>query len=171
MLKLIGAILLTAGAALWGIAGAKGLKDRADALKALTSAFEMMGYELCDRLTPVPELLALLGRQAPKPAHRLFINAEKQMQGIGAIPFYELWNDAVRATPELLLTEQEILVLAELGFSLGKYDISEQRKAVKATQRQFQIFAEKAQEERDKNWKSQAFLGITAGLFAVIILL
>lgn len=171
MLKLIGAILLIAGTGLWGISGARELKERAKALAAVTASVEMMEYELCDRLTPVPELFALLGKQAPKPADILFQNAAVGIESIGAVPFYELWHRAVRDTHELMLTEQEILILSELGFSLGKYDVSEQCKAVKAARSQFEIFTKKAQDECDKNWKSQAFLGVTAGLFAVIILL
>ena len=171
MLKFIGAILLTAGAALWGLTGAKNLKDRANALAALTASIELMGYELCDRLTSVPDLFALLSRQAPEPACRLFQNAEERIKEIGAVPFSELWHEAVRDTSELMLTEQEILALSELGFSLGKYDITQQRKAIETARMQFADFTKRAEEERDKNWKAQAFLGVTAGLFAVIILL
>lgn len=171
MLKLMGAILLTAGAALWGFTGAKSLKDRASALRALTSSIELMGYELCDKLTPVPELFALLGRQAPDPACRLFQNGEVRLKEIGAVPFSELWHEAVIDTHELMLTQQEILALSELGFSLGKYDVSQQRKAIETARVQFADFTKKAEEERDKNWKAQALLGVTAGLFAVIILL
>ncbi len=171
MLKFIGAILLTAGAALWGFSGAKSLKDRASALSSITASIELMGYELCDMLTPVPELFGLLARQAPKPACILFQNAEERLKEIGAVPFSELWHEAIRDTHELMLTEQEILALSELGFSLGKYEIEEQRKAIETAKKQFEAFAKKAEEERDKNWKSQAFLGVAAGLFAVIILL
>lgn len=171
MLKLMGAILLTAGATLWGFSGAKSLKDRAISLGALTSSIEIMGYELCDRLTPVPELFELLSKQAPKPACKLFQNAKSSIMNIGAVPFAELWHEAIRDTTELMLLEQEIQVLSELGFSLGKYDIGEQRKAVETARKQFQDFTKKAEEERDRNWKAQAFLGVTAGLFAVIILL
>lgn len=171
MLKLIGAILLTAGASLWGFSSAKSLKDRGSALSAIASSLEIMGYELCDKLTPVPELFSLLAKQAPKPACKLFQNAENRMSEIGAVPFSELWHHAVRDTTELMLTEQEILTLSELGFSLGKYDAYEQRKAVETAKRQFEDYAKKAADDRDKNWKSQAFLGVAAGLFAVIILL
>lgn len=171
MLKFIGAILLTAGAALWGLSGAKSLKERARALSAITASIELMGYELCDMLTPVPELFGLMARQAPKPADSLFVNAEERLKEIGAVPFSELWHEAIKDTHELMLTEQELLTLSELGFSLGKYDIAEQRKAIETAKKQFEAFVKKAEEERDKNWKSQAFLGVAAGLFAVIILL
>lgn len=171
MLKFIGAILLTAGAALWGFSCAKSLKDRANALSALAASIELMGYELCDMLTPVPELFGLMARQAPKPAADLFKNAEERLKEIGAVPFSELWHEAIKDTHELMLIEQEMLTLSELGFSLGKYDIAEQRKAIETAKRQFEEFTKKAEEERDKNWKSQAFLGVAAGLFAVIILL
>ncbi|MBE6948879.1 MAG: hypothetical protein E7456_03430 [Ruminococcaceae bacterium] len=171
MLKLMGAIMLTAGAALWGFTGAKSLKDRARILGAVTSSIELMEYELCDRLTPVPELFSMLAVQAPKPADRLFQNAVQRLKEIGAVPFSQLWHEAVQDTPELMLTQEEKLTLYELSFSLGKYDISEQRKAMETAKKQFADYTQKAREERDRNWKAQAFMGVTAGLFAVIILL
>ncbi|MBQ6540549.1 MAG: stage III sporulation protein AB [Oscillospiraceae bacterium] len=171
MLKLIGAILLVSGAAAWGLMGAKGLKDRGVALRAVASSLELMGHELCDMLTPVPELFAVLGAQAPEPANQLYRNAETRMRDIGAVPFSELWRRAVLETGELLLREEEVLALSELGFSLGKYDAAEQRKAIETAKKRFEMFAEKAEKERDRNWKSQAFLGAAAGLFAVIMLL
>jgi stage III sporulation protein AB len=171
VLKFIGAILLVSGAAAWGFIGAKNLKDRGAALRALASSLELMGHELCDMLTPMPELFAVLGNQSPEPARKLFVNAGTRMKDIGAAPFSELWHQAVRDSEELLLNEEEVLALSELGFSLGKYDINEQRKAVETARRRFEGFAKKAEEERDRSWKSQAFLGVAAGLFAVIILL
>ena len=169
MLKLIGAILLVSGAAVWGLLGARGLKDRGVALRAVESSLELMEHELCDLLTPVPELFAVLGSVSPEPAGQLYRNAAARMKEIGAVPFSELWHRAVTDTEELLLTEEETTALSELGVSLGKYDVNEQRRAVEAARKRFGLFAERAEKERDKNWKSQAFLGAAAGIFAVII--
>ena len=171
MLKFIGAILLISGAAVWGFIGAKNLRDRGDAHAALVSALEIMEHELCDMLTPMPELFAVLRKQSSYPAGKLFENAADRMRDIGAAPFSELWQRAVVETGELMLNDRELLTLSELGFSLGKYDVHEQRKAIESAVRQFEVYARNAAEERDRNWKSQAFLGVAAGIFAVIILL
>ena len=171
MLKYIGAILLTAGATLWGFSGAKSLRDRGIALRAVETSLEIMCSEVCDRLTPVPELFAILAERGAKPADRLYANAQGRLDRIGALPFSEIWEQAVLATPELMLSNEERLTLCRLGHSLGRYDIGEQRRAITAAKERFGEYAAKAEAERDKNWKSQAFLGIAAGLFTVIILL
>ena len=171
MLKYIGAILLTAGAALWGLSGAKSLRERGTALRAVASSLEIMRSEVCDRLTPVPELFGMLARQSSSPADILYKNAEKRLDSIGALPFGEIWRLAVNETHELMLTDSERLTLCELGLSLGKYDTGEQRRAIDAARVRFEQFAAKAEAEREKSWKSQALLGLSAGIFAVIILL
>ena len=85
--------------------------------------------------------------------------------------FAAIWRRSVETTPELLLTEQETQTLAELGFSLGRYDAKEQSNALSYTIRRMEIFLQKAEAQRDKDSKTQAFLGVAAGVFAVIILL
>jgi len=171
MIRLIGAVLITAGAAAWGLLGVFRLRSRVRSLNALVSALGVMKSEICERLTPMPELLKLLGNEATPPASLLFKNAAEKIPSLGSKPFSTLWNQAVHETPELLLAPPEELALKELGLSLGRYDIGEQRSALQYAERRLGDYARKAETEREKNSKVHAFLGVAAGLFAVVILL
>jgi stage III sporulation protein AB len=171
MIRLIGAVLITAGAAAWGLLGVFRLRSRVKSLNTLVSALGVMKSEICDRLTPMPELLRLLENEATYPASLLFKNAAEKIPSLGSKPFSSIWSQSVMETPELLLTTQEELVLKELGMSLGRYDTGEQKNAIQYAERRMDEYARKAETERERNSKVHAFLGVAAGLFAVVILL
>jgi stage III sporulation protein AB len=171
MIRIIGAVLITAGAAAWGFLGVVRLRTRAKSLTALASALGAVKSEICDRLTPMPELLEQLGEESTYPANLLFKNACEKMSSLGNKPFSSIWMQAVKATPELLLMPSEELVLTELGLSLGRYDVAEQKSALSYAQRRMEEYSRKAEAEREKNSKVHAFLGVAAGIFAVVILL
>ena len=171
MIRFIGAVLITLGTVAWGLLGVFRLRGRVKSLRAVTSALGIMKSEICDRLTPMPELLRNMADEATYPASQLFKNASERMTSIGMKPFSAIWSQAVKNTPELLLKPPEELVLTELGVRLGRYDITEQASAIQYTQRRMEEHIRKAEAERDNNSKVHAFLGIAAGLFAIIILL
>jgi stage III sporulation protein AB len=171
MIRLLGAVLITAGTAAWGIMGVLRLRRRVNSLSAIISALTAMKSEICDRLTPMPELLRQLEHEATYPASVLFANAAEKVPSLGSKPFSVLWRQAVLNTPELLLMPTEELVLTELGMVLGRYDVAEQRAAMTYAERRMEEFRSRAITDRDKNSKVRAFLGVAAGIFAVVILL
>lgn len=171
MIRILGAVLITAGTAAWGIMGVMRLRNKVQSLRTIISALGMMKSEICDRLTPMPELLRQILNEASFPASQLYKNASDKMPTLGNKPFSFIWRQAVLGTPELLLTPPEELVLTELGVCLGRYDVGEQRSAIQYAQRRMEEFLRNAEAERDKNSKVRAFLGVAAGIFAVVILL
>jgi stage III sporulation protein AB len=112
-----------------------------------------------------------MAAEATYPASLLFNNASERIPSLGSHPFSSIWRQAVQNTPELLLKPPEELVLTELGMSLGRYDIGEQRGAIAYASRRMDEFLRKAEADRDKNSKVHAFLGVAAGIFVVVILL
>ena len=171
MLKLIGAILLIAGTASCGIIGAMRLRRRSDSLSSVLSALSTMKSEICDRLTPIPELLEMLAEDGQYPANALFSNACANMSRLGSAQFSEIWNQSVEKTPELLLNARECEVLSELGKSLGKYNIEEQRSALLYALDRFSGYLKKAESSRAEGAKMRAAIGVAAGIFAVVILI
>ena len=171
MIKIIGAVLLVAGTAAWGLAGVMRLRNRAKNLAALASAVGAMKSEICDRLTPTPEVFEMLAAEAQYPANLLFRNASERMGAIGQKPFSDIWRGAAENTPELLLNAGEIDALCELGLFLGRYNVEEQRSAFDRAGRRLEEFTGRAESLRDTNSRMHAFLGVAAGLFAVVVLI
>lgn len=171
MFRLIGAILIVSATAAWGIAGVIKLQARAASLLTIAQSLEIMRSEICDRLTPVPEIFELLSRTSSYPANILYKNLSKEMGRLGEIPFADMWIKTIRNTPELMLTAQETLVLSKLGYSIGKYDLEEQKISINHVYDSIKRFAEKADMERVRDSKVRAFTGVAAGIFTVIILM
>ena len=171
MLRFVGAILIMTAATIWGIGGAVRLKNRARSLNALVSSLGVIKSEICDRFATLPEIVTLLEKESIQPVTIFYTNVRKGLEKIGDSSFSSIWSKAVEETPELLLRPQEALALSELGFNLGRYNIAEQRGAVLYTLRRMESFAKQAELERDKDAKTRAFLGVAAGIFAVIILI
>jgi len=172
MITAIGAVLLIGGTAACGIRGVLKLRERSRNLAAITHVLCVMQSEICDRLTPMPELLARLSEETEYPVSVLFKNAEEKMRStLGGVSFAVIWKQAVINTPELMLKEPEGTVLQELGLSLGRYNTEEQKSALEYARRRMEEFTRKADHERDANSKVHAFLGVAAGVFAAVILI
>jgi len=119
----------------------------------------------------MPELLEQLRDEADAPVDQFFAQVIRQMGDIGAESFYSIWKSAVEHTPTLSLTVREAQALADLGRTLGRYDIEEQRSALDDTIARIEEFWKSAAEERRSRGKVHAILGLVAGVFVVIILL
>jgi stage III sporulation protein AB len=171
MVRVIGAILMLAGTTAWGLDGMMKLRGRCGSLSALTAALGVMRSEICDRLTPISELAELLERDARYPADLFFRNLRAGMGELGRERFSSIWQSAVTGTPELQLNAREALTLSELGVSIGRYNVDEQREALLYVQSRMEEYAAAAERAREANSKLRVFLGVAAGIFAIVILI
>jgi len=171
MYRVIGALLIVVCTAVLGFGGVLRLGRRVRNLTGLVSALEIMKGEICERLTPMPELFELLAGTMEGPVAGLFQACGEQMTTLGESSMYLIWKSAVRSAEELELSEQEARTLTEVGHVLGRYDAEEQRTAISFAIRRMEGCLHRAEEEKRAQTKVRAALGVTAGLFVVIILL
>jgi len=171
MLTAIGAVLVIGATATVGITSLWRMGTRVRVLSALIVALEVMKSEVCDRMTPIPELIDQLAEEAPAPVNLLFRRLQAEMGEIGIRSFYFLWKNAILASPDLALREAEQETLIALGQSLGRYDANQQRDAFVYAQRRLERYLSKAELERSQQGKVHAALSIAVGVFMVIILL
>ena len=171
MLKIIGSILIIGGSVACGIKGVFYLRERVNCLRSIITSLSVMESEICDRLTPVPELMEMLEKEAPEPARELFISVNSLIGQIGEKTFSDIWRQAIARTPQLLLSPQETLALSELGFALGKYNIEQQKSAFAHTKARMESFLDQAERQQTQNSKVSAFVGLASGMLAVIVLI
>ena len=171
MLNAVGAVLIIGATATIGLGGLWRLRARVRIFGSLISALEIMKNEICDRMTPLPELIQQLSQEADPPVNRLFQRVQEQMELIGARSFYLIWKGAVEASSELELTKQEAQSLIDLGRVLGRYDTEEQRRSLTYGLSRMEGYLKGAEEERKTSGKVYAVLGFAAGAFVVILLL
>jgi len=170
-MRLVGAALMLAAGLAFGLAGAARLTRHASALEAVSASLVVMESEICSRLTPMAETLALLASASPRPAALLYARASEGMAELGRKTFGEIWSSAVDGTPELLLRGDEAASLRELGLCLGKYDVREQAGAIARVRGRMEEFLRRAEAERDRGVGTRTAMGAAFGLFAAILLL
>jgi len=140
-------------------------------LTGLLAAIETMKNEICGRMTPLPELMEQLMREADPPVDRLFCRVTQGLANIGQQSFYSIWKTAIEQSAELELTAPERQTLIDLGRSLGRYDTEEQRDAFAYTLRRLEGYQRHAEVERRGQGRVHAVLGVVVGVFVVILLL
>lgn len=171
MIRLMGAFFLMIGAASLGFGAATQLRVRVSTLRALVEALEQMERELSFRLTPMPELMGRLAREAPEPANFLFAYCQEHLYQLGSKSFGELWREAVEKEPELLLSDRERQILTALGEVLGRYDAGDQKAALNNTVQELGRCLLRAEEEHQRLGRVYATLGMGSGAILVILLL
>ena len=171
MLKLAGALILMAGASSIGFGAAAQLRARVTSLRALIGGLELMERELSFRLTPMPDLLAVVAKRAQAPACYFFARCRDSLDRLGEKSLGELWREALDAEPDLLLSGEETLVLAGRGEVLGRYDGDGQREALESALAELARCLKRAEEDRNRLGRMYGVLGMGAGALTVILLL
>ncbi len=171
MLKIVGAMMVISCCSIIGMGFAAGLKTRTKCLTGLISALTIMKSEICDLLTPMPELLNMLAEQSGAPAKTFFENCLTYLKEGRTSSFSKAWEYAARETVSMQLTPDEVLALSELGMSLGRYAIDDQRTALPRTINKLEVYLARAEEEKRSKGKVCAAMGISAGLMIAIIML
>ena len=95
MLRLVGALLLTSGAAGLGLCAAGQLGDRVRSLRSLVGGLEILRRELSFRRTAMPELMERTARQSGEPARYLFARCRDHLEELGERSFGQIWARAV----------------------------------------------------------------------------
>lgn len=171
MLRIIGCVLIVACTTTFGVSSAGKLGVRVRAIAQIISSLEIMKGEICDRLTPMPELMESLAQQTDPPVNTLFLSCVNQMKNLGAKSFYFIWKNAVESSCQMELRPAEARTLIDLGHVLGRYDTQEQASSIAYAIRRFEHYLKLAEDERKSQGKVHAALGVAAGFFAVIILI
>ena len=171
MLKLLGTLLLTAGATGLGLCAAGQLGDRVKSLYSIVGGLEIMERELSFRRTAMPELMERTARQASEPARYLFARCREHLEELGERTFGQIWSRAVEAESELLFTQEERMLLEELGEVLGRYDADGQIAALKRTEETLRACLERAREDRRRLGRVYTALGVGSGAMLAILLL
>ena len=171
MIKLVGALLIVFGTAAWGIGSVMKMRTRSKALSAIISSLEIMAEEIGVNLTPMPELVEMLSNMAPQPANLFYRNVKAELLKLGTESFGRIWQTGLDNSGELMLEKGEKEILSELGLELGKYDGESQRRMIRSAIRRLMIIADAAERERRESSKLHGFLGVAAGMFAVVVLI
>ena len=171
MLKVLAMVLIVASSSAVGFGFAANVRTQAQQLLQLTGALEYMKNEISYRLTPLPELFAMLAQQSDKAVGEFFGCCAQQMAQNPAASVQGIVCDALQKTPQLTLSQTARQTLLELSMSLGKFDAAGQMSAITLAAGRFRQELQTLESRRRERCRSYETIGVCAGLALAVILL
>lgn len=170
MMRYIGRALLCGGLCMLGICAAQRLKRRERNLSELICGFEAVRRELKYNLAPLAELFKLGASQTTGEVSAFFSKSAECANELNGVDFKTKWIQVIEER-WLELTEADILVLKQLGGTLGRYDVDEQARALDVTIERLRELRRLADERSIRIGKVYNVLGIISGAFAFLLFL
>lgn len=170
MIRLMGAALVIAGCAAVSFGAVRRLDGRVKDLEELTAGLETLQRELCWRLTPLPEAMKEAAGETHGRAAVLFDWCARETRSLDGRTFQQIWQDGLERCP-LVLNEEDRAALERLGSVLGRYDADGQRQAIDGAVDSLNHRKAQAAEDRNRLGRVYGVLGMTVGLFLVILLI
>ena len=170
MTRLLGAALVVAGCGALGLCAVARLEGRVRDLGELAAGLDALQRELGWRLSPLPDALEGAARSVRGPSAEFFARCAQKARSPDGRAFQEVWRDGLTAAP-LRLKPEDRALLDRLGPVLGRYDGDSQRLALEEGAAGLRALQGEAADERNRLGRVYGVLGVTAGLFAAIVLL
>lgn len=169
MTALLGKVLLLTGCTAWGLLAGSRLGERAACLEEFRQALAALSRELSFSLRPLWELMTQAAAGSRGPAAAFFrVCCARFAQG-GRESWAESWQQALAEVP-LPLTLADRRLLEEAGQVLGRYDGESQRQALAGLLARLEDRREEARREARRLFRVYGVLGVTGGLFCLILL-
>ena len=168
MMKLLGSVLVAAGAAFLGFRAAARLRGQLRALEEILAGLEILERELELYAPELRELMGRLSMRTRGSAKELFTAFERALaEETGAIS--ARWENCVSQLEDLV--PEGKCCLSSLGEILGRYDSREQCFCVAAVRRRLEHIRESEGALCQNRCRTCQTVGLSGGAFLVILLL
>lgn len=165
----IGALLVVLGCGGFGFSMAAAHRKEEYTLRQLLSALDYMECELQFRLTPLPELCRLAGREAKGSVREVLLTLSRELDMQMAPDVDGCMKAAVIRSGTLPPRIKEILL--HMGRSLGRFDLEGQLKGLEAARGTCRRELDALTHNRDSRLRSYQTLGLCAGAALAILLI
>lgn len=172
MIKLLGSAMIVAASGLGGIAVAGNYSRRPKELRSIRSALQMLETEISYGATHLQEALSLVAdRCDQKNVARIFSGTAAELSARSGLTAAQAWEKSIQGYyGESTLKSQDLLILRNLGLSLGISDREDQIKHLRLAMEQIAAEKARAEEEAARNVKLWSYLGFLGGFLVVIVL-
>lgn len=171
MLKLLGSLIIIAGATAIGFTYSNICFQRVKQLRDMQFALNMMETEITYTATPLTEVLLSVGERSSNVIKRVFTNMAEALLSKKSNSVYDAFIYTYNQMKDMIyLDKEEIGVVSSFMQSLGSSDIEGQKKNFNITIKKLEGFEKRADEIRTKNEKLYRYLGLSFGVLIVIIL-
>lgn len=167
--RFLGACLVVAGGALYGLGMARVLQARVREIGDLITALDALEHEIAGLYTPLPEAFSRAARSSRGAVRRLFVTLGKRLAGAASVP--DAWRAAVDGwSPTASLGPEELDILAGLGGVIGRTGAPEQARALRYAAQRLQRVRERLERDLDKQLRLRLYLGVAGGITLAILL-
>lgn len=171
MLKILGSIIIIAGATVIGFTYSNIYLQRVKQLRDMQFALNMMETEIAYTATPLTEVLLSVGEKSSIIIKKIFAGMADTLISKKKNSVFEAFMYTYNQMKgEIYLDKEEIEVVSSFMQSLGSSDIEGQKKNFNITIKRLESFEKRAEEIRNKNEKLYRYLGLSFGVLIVIIL-
>jgi stage III sporulation protein AB len=167
--KWVGAILILCGCGGCGFSLAAMEIREERGLRRLITALDFMGCELQYRLTPLPELCRITGREAAGCIGVVFSKLAGELEAQATPDVYCCMAVALSESPGLPNSVRQ--AFTELGQTLGRFDLDGQLKGLECVRNACRIRLAELGNNKAERLRSYQTLGLCAGAALAILLL
>ncbi len=171
MFKIVGVLLILGSFTAVGISAKQVLAQRIKTLKSFINALEILHSEICQRLTPIPQIINQLCDKRIGKSHEFFKLLNDAIIADDTHSLSYKWNKSINDSFEILgLDENDSRIIADLSSFLGRYDAQEQSRHILYTKKLLISNLKLAQNEMDTKGDVYRTCAIAAGIILVLVL-
>lgn len=172
MLKIIGSIIVICTTTIMGFYYAGIYTQRVNQLRIIQYALNILESEIVYTSTPLIEAFQNVSDKSGDPIKKLFSvmsNNLKEKTTQSVLSAFKYAEKGLKG--EIYFGKEELEVIYSFMNSLGNSDIEGQKKNFNLTIKKLEAFELRAEENRKKNEKLFRYLGVSAGMLIVIVLI
>ena len=166
--KWMGALLIVLSCGGFGMGLAASQHREEAALRQLVSALDLMECELQYRMTPLPELCRLAGRENRGCIRKILLDLARELDEQIAPDVSSCMKAALGTAHDIPAAALRALDL--LGQSLGRFDLQGQLKGLEAVRSHCRLVLEDMTRNKQQRLRSYQTLGFCAGAALAILL-
>ena len=167
--KWIGALLIIAGSGGFGVALCAGHRAEEETLRKLIRALDYMACELQFRLTPLPELCSMAGRESTGIVKKVLSNLATELEMGDDAEVSGAMGRVLQSVGDMPGRTRENLQL--LGETLGRFDLEGQKSGLDAVRSACRRDLEELNRDRENRLRSYQTLALCTGAALAIILI
>ncbi len=172
MLKIAGSILIIMATTGIGLSLGRDLKIRLDNLRYIKKLMLMLRGEIKYLKAPLGEAFFNVGKRAKEPFDSFFNKIALEIDSLECVSFYEIWCKYIEEElAKIKLNKRDCLTLKRVGEHLGYMDKEMQLGMIDLYVEQLEEEIKVSKDSMDEKIRVYNCLGVTVGVFAVLIML
>jgi len=165
--KVIGAAMIIGGCGGFGFFTAFQHRHQEQLLRQLLRILRLMQWELQYRLTALPELVRMAGKECGGELRSALLDFSRELDWHSGPDAYSCMHEALRRNRKL--PPKVKALLRQLGKTLGKYDLEGQLQGLDVLRGECREALESLEKDRSHRIRSYQTLGLCAGAALAIL--